>query len=869
MTPADRTGAAGPPRLAVWMLAASLHPYDHDPVMGDLEEGFAHRQLRSRREANRWYWAQAACSIPRFLSSSILWTVVMYANYLRLALRNLRKHKLNGAINIAGLSLGLSLCILILLFVRDELTFDRFHEQHQSLFQVQQHTFDAQGKLEDWNSNGPLPLGPDILAKVPGVEAVTRLWEESTFIRSGREVFEENALYVDPSFLSMFSFPLSEGDPGQALIRDGVVLSREAAGRLFPGQNALGQVIEVRLANIYETYRVTGVAVKIPANSSIRFDVLLPIDPWIQARYPDRVDSYNMSLVETYLLASADADRVALATGLERFYAEVRSDVLARLRERNDYAPGVNPATFGLLPMAAVHLQSASDPLYSYLLSALALGILLIACINFMTMSIGRSIARSTEVGIRKVVGAVRGQLMTQFWGEAVLIVAISMALGVVGAWAALPWFNELTDKSLSINLMAHWSIPAVILGLTLVTGLIAGSYPALVLSAFKPVDVLKSRLRVSGANWFTRSLVVLQFAMSVFLIIGTLVMKSQTDYLGDRELGFDSDRVVLVELNGLDGPMVASHFRQALASSPHVGGVTVAASALGYRGSSGRRYEHEGITYTVDMLSIDHDFLREMGVELTAGRDFDAARSTDSTGAVIVNQALVNAFGLESPLGTEIPGIAGTEIIGVTKDFNFQSLYQDVGPIMMAVEDYWGYSYLYVRLNAGSVSNAMEDLARTWGEVTADVPFLFEFLDDRMAKVYASDVRWQRIINVASVCAIFLALLGLFGLTAITVRGRLKELGIRKVLGASAPGLVTLVARDFLVLIAIGAAIAIPAAWIAVDHWLSGFAYHVSIGPAAFLVAIGLVLVAGMAAVVFQSLTAVMVDPVQTLRSE
>jgi putative ABC transport system permease protein len=864
---------SAPPRLARFLFSLCLHPADREVALGDLSEMYEHAAARKGpQRANLWYWLQVSSSAPRFLFHSTAWSSIMLANYLKLALRNLNRQRLHGAINLASLSLGLAICVLIMLFVRDELTYDRFHEGHETLYQVHSQTYEADGTLRDSNSNGPLPLGQALVDRVPGVEAYTRTRRASTFIRRGREVLEEGIIYVDPDFLTMFSFPLLAGDAKTAIGPNGVVLSDAAARRIFGDQPALGNDVEVRIGGEYATYVVTGVSQPVPANSTFQFDALLPMEPWIEATLSDRRDVFSMSVVQTWIKTRADLGPDVLATGLNGVHDAVRGDWDTSLRERIDYEPGVRPATFHALPLTKVHLTERSDPIYSYMLSALALGILLIACINFMTMAIGRSLSRSTEVGVRKVLGAVRGQLISQFWGEAVMVVVMSTLIGLTAAWFALPWFNGLTNKTLTLDLFSDWTLPAGIFALVLLTGLVAGSYPALVLSSFRPIDVLKSRLRVSGANWFTRSLVTLQFALSVAFIIGTLVMKQQTDYLRDREKGFDTEQVVLVELNGLDGPDTARRFREALDSSPQIAGITLAAGALGYRGSSGMRYDHEGTTYTIDMLSVDHNFVSEMGIDLKLGRDFDRDRSTDSSGTVVVNDALVRAFGMDDPIGMQVPGWPdgdGPTIIGVTSDFNYQSLYQDVGPLVMAVEDYWGYGYMYVRLAPGAAASGLGQLEATWAKTTADIPFLFEFLDDRMARVYASDLRWQRIINVASFCAIFLALLGLFGLTSITVRGRTREIGIRKVLGASVSGLVGLVARDFLRLILVGSALAIPVAYFALDRWLDGFAFRVDAGPFAYLAAIGLVVLAGMGAVGLQSMRAVRADPVNAIRAD
>jgi len=864
----------GPPRLARWLLSISLHPVDRDEVLGDLSEMYAHfRANYSPGRANAWYWIQTLKSAPRFFFQSLVWKSIMLKNYLKLTIRTLAKQKMQGGINLAGLSIGIALCILIMLFVRDEMTHDQFHAGQENIYQIQDFRFQPDGSTGGGNSNGSLPLGRTLVQDIGAIEDYVRIWADEYFVRTGSDVFNEDALFVDPSFLDIFTFPLLSGDAETALSsRSNVVLTESTAIRLFGTTDVVGKTMEVRVGTEYEVVDVTAVAADPPGNSTLQFGMLMPIETWIPVQFPQAVGQFGWSLVKTYVRMRSDANPEDLNESFDALYASTNGDYLQTLRERAEYPDGFQPATFRAIPLADVYLSRYSDPSYSYILSAIGLIILLIACINFMTLSIGRSLSRSREVGIRKSVGAVRSQLIGQFWGEALFMTLISTCLGLIFAWYALPIFNDITDKQLTLNLLEHWSFPVGILGIILLTGLISGSYPALVLSSFRPVDVLKSRLRVSGSNLFTRGLVTLQFTLSVCLIIGTLVMREQMDFLRNQDRGFRTDQVVLINLNGIDGDLARTRFADRLGQDSRIAGISLASSSLGYRGSNGYAVTFEGEKVNVDVLRVDHSFLDVMDISLQSGRSFDPDRPADSTGVVIVNQALVDRFGMTDVIGEIVPGLAPEDsptVVGISPNFRYQSLYQDVGPLMITMEKFQSYRYMYVRLTPGNVEGSIQKLEDSWKEVTADVPFQFEFLDDRMARVYARDIRWARIINIASGFAIFLALLGLLGLTSLTVQSRTKEIGIRKVLGASSSGIIGLITKDFALTVLIGAGLAVPLAYIFADNWLSGFAFRTQAGPMIYVAGIAIVLLGALLTIIAQSLKTVATQPVETLRSE
>lgn len=858
-----------PPYFLRALLEFCVHPADRDEVMGDLDELYAaYCQSDGPVRARAWYVRQVLFSTPAFILQSLGWRSLMLKNYATLALRTLNKQKIQGLINLSGLTIGIALAILILLFVRYEWTFDQVLEGHEDIVQIQEWRADAAGDYNPGNTNMSLPLADFLVSDVPGVESSTRIYDEEVFVRREGGVFEARTLFADRQFHSVFPFPVISGDPAG----DGIVLSRSSAVRLLGTENAVGSSLEVRVGTAYRTYDVVAVMDNPPPNSSIQYDVVAPIEDWIPARFPQAVDQYGWSLVTTYARLRPDGDIESVDDALAKQYALVSAEYLERLRARESIPDDVQPATWRAIPLSDMYLTSSSDPAYSFILIGLGIAILLIACINFMTLAIGRSLGRSREVGIRKAVGAVRGQLLAQFWGEAFFMTLLATSLGLLVAWYLLPVFNDLTDRVLTFSLLDDWSIPLGILAIVALTGLISGSYPAVVLSAFRPIDVLKSRVRVAGSNLFTKGLVTFQFIVSVVLIIATLVMQQQASFIREQDRGYETDQVVLVNLNGLDGEVARDRYRDALANDAAVVDMTLASSSLGYRGSIGFSGDFDGTKSNIDMLETDHRFLDVMNIDMEEGRGFNADLASDSS-VVVLNHAFVERFALEDPIGKPLPEWFPIQpapvVVGITSDFRFASLYQEVGPLMISVGSPSSFRYLYVRLAPGRVDDVVGRLESTWKSVTTDVPFEYEFMDDRMERVYASDLRWGRVINVASTSAILLALLGLLGLTSLTVQNRTKEISVRRVLGASRASLVMLIFQGFAGLILLGSLVAVPLGVIFSRKWLENYAFHADIGPGVYLFAVGAVFLAAFVTIAAQSFRTVSTDPATALRAD
>jgi putative ABC transport system permease protein len=811
---------------------------------------------------------------------------LMLKNYLKIALRNLRKQKLYSLINVMGLAIGLAFCVLVLLFVHDELTYDRFHANSDRIYRLFRDPVVADSPINR-ELYAPIPTGPAMQATFPEVEEFVRMAPfGSSVIRRGGQLFEQEGLaFADPSIFRVFTFPLRFGDQSTALARPGsVVIGKELARKYFDAENPLGQTLSIRLDGEFHEFEVTGVLEEIPANSSIRFQVLLPVQALLNifesyARVENRWDGTR---VITYVQLRDGADVGKVRAQLPQFMNTYMGDLFDQMRQEGTLKTAGPPIVYQLQPLSDVHLNpevpggftSPNDPQYSYVLGGIALAVLSIACINFMILAIGRSAKRVKEVGLRKVVGASRAQLMGQFWGEAFLLTALAFFLGIGLAEALLPVFNELADKNLSLSSVTA-SVPATAAlgGLLLLTGLAAGCYPALVLSGFKPIESLKDKLSLSGSNRFTKTLIVVQFGLSVFLVISTLVMSNQLRYIQNKNLGFQDEQVVVIPVNELDGERMLNLYREALSS--HTGVVDITGANVSFATGLWRRgFDYKGELRQMAVFRVDPNYVETLGMKVVQGRNFDPNLASDSTESILVNQAFVEQFGWQDqPLGKVLPvdwgGMKNPKVIGVVENFNYQSLRSRVEPVIIYTNPMDPILNLLVRIRPENMSGTLEDLRATWAGITNEVPFAYSFLDEDMNRLYRAEQRWSRIVGYGSFFAIFIACLGLFGLAGITALQRQKEIGIRKVLGATVANITALISGDFARLVGLAVVLASPLAWYAMNNWLANFAYRTEVGPDIFLVAGGAALAIALATVSWQAVRAALANPVESLRSE
>ncbi|NET33658.1 MAG: FtsX-like permease family protein [Cyanothece sp. SIO1E1] len=871
-----------PPKLASWLLSLSVAWKFKLEAEADLDELF---QIRCRNwgeaYARRLYWQDVLSIWIRRswfeeLDFTHLNTFSMFKNYMKVTLRSLKKQKSYAFINVFGLAIGLAFCALIFLYVQDELTYDQMHEKRDRLYRVELAHFDEQGNQDRSFRNGPIPLGPTLQAEVPGIEHFARIFYRQHYTKSAGEAIQELVMYSDAELLSMFSFDVLEGNPENLLPNlSSVVITESVVSKYFNNESAYGKTLRIRKNEVFEDFEVTGVIADPPSNSTLRVNMMLPIegDNFFN---PQFIDRFDMNLYQTYVLLNENVEISSLNDRLDTFTDKYHAQYQSFVRSQNGWPEDFRPFSYRLNPLPEIHLSSNSDPMYSYILSGIAIAILLIACINFMTLSIGRSSRRAKEIGMRKVIGAHRHQLMVQFWGEAFLICSISLIIGVLLAELFLPVFNVLSDKTLDFNYFENWQTLTFLVVFILFTGFIAGSYPALLLSNIKPISTLKGTLKLSGSNVFTKGLVSLQFALSVCLIVGTLVMNNQLKFIQNKDLGYNKEHVLVIPLNRINGLDLAAKMRNTIGNDANIADITATGTPLGFEGSFGYGVEHNGESFNINVFTVESNYNQFMELDIIAGRDFDPNLATDSLQSIIVNETLIERMGLTDPIGSTIPGIiqgedphGGAVIIGVVEDHIFAAMYQEIDPAFLTMNPAWGHNTLFIRMMPADISETIATIEHQWNEFYPEIPFNYSFLDDDLYEVYQEDERWASIVNYASSFAILIACLGLFGLVALTVSSRIKEVGIRKVLGASSIRITGLFAKEFIKLVTIGVIVAIPLAYYVMNTWLQNFAYRIDIHAGHFAIAAALVLIISLATISVQTIRAGLTNPAKTLSNE
>ncbi len=803
----------------------------------------------------------------------------MFNNYLKIALRNLLKHKAYSFINIAGLAVGLACCLLISLYVKDELSYDRYHEKADRLFKVV--TDGRSPEREAKFALTPAPLAEALVRDFPEVETTTRLFTlfGNAVVAHGEKRFnEERIFFGDSTFFEVFSIPLIAGNPKTALAKPAsMVLSETVAQKYFGSENPLGKTIRL---NDDDDLQITGVMRDVPANSHFHCDFLISLISAGFSRNPSFISNNNF---HTYLVLRDGASLQALES---KFPAAIKKYASAQIAARfgqtfeERLAAGYE-TKWSLLPVTDIHLHSQREYeiepngniMTVYLFSAIAVIVLLIACVNFTNLATARAASRAKEIGIRKVIGSNRTQLLRQFLAEAILLSLLGLLAAIVLAELFLPVFNGLAGKQIQAAFFERPGSIVALLGLGIFVGLLAGSYPAFVLSALRPVLVLKSAspAGTSGA-WIRRGLVVFQFAISVALIAGTLIVHNQLDFISSRRLGFDKEQVLVVKRASALGRQPET-FKQRLLQNP---GVINAATSTTLPGKLYGRstYRAPGApvenSYGMHEMYVDEDFLPTLAITLAAGRNFSRDFASD-TSAVLLNEAAAKLFGWEDPLGQTLaqPGdsLWRATVIGVVNDFHFESLHKPIQPLVILHQPF--FQYFSIRLRPENLAATVQVVESLWKEFVPQQPFEFSFLDQDFDALYRAEERTGKIFGLFAALAIFIACLGQFGLASHTIQKRTKEIGVRKVLGASATSIVGLLSKEFVRLVVIAMLIAAPMAYYIMSRWLQDFAYRITIGWWVFALAGGMALVIALLTVSVQSIKAALANPAEALRYE
>ncbi len=806
----------------------------------------------------------------------------MFKNYLKIALRNILKHKGYSFINILGLAVGMASCILILLYVHDELSYDKYHEKAEQIYRVTREWFNSDGSSSLHLGHVAPPIGPLLKNDFPDLLHVVRIASGGNpLLRHGDKVFQEERFYfADPDIFEVFTLPLVKGVHRTALTDpNGVVITSAMAQKYFGGEDPIGKVINF---DNQADLKITGIMQEVPPNSHFHFDFLGSMK-LLELVFGEReFKNWGSNNYATYLLFPPDYPSENLTTGIPAFIG----------RHHPDGEEAIPKTTLHFQRLTDIHLHSHLDSeleangniVYVYIFSAVAFFLLLIACINFMNLATARSANRAKEVGLRKVVGAERRQLIRQFLGETVVMALIALLLAVVLVEVALPKFNAFAGKELALRSQSVFFILASLLGVTLFVGIVAGSYPAFFLSQFQPVSVLKGQKIGSTRSRFRSALVVFQFAISIILIVGMGIVYDQLEYCRTKNLGLNREHVVVLPVES--GPEIARRYpdlRNQLLQHPQV--VNVAASKRVPSGrlldsSGGRLVDGEKTTtleFRIANVRVDHNFIPTYGMQMAAGRNFSVEFPTDSTQAFILNETAVKKIGWPSPAAAvDKPFEYGNRqgrIIGVVKDFNYESLHQPVTPIVLLIAPQ-NFNSISVKIRPErpeDIAATVEFLQKKWQEFRPNVPFQYSFIDERYEELYQNEHRLGQIFGTFASLAVFIGCLGLFGLASYTAEQRTKEIGIRKVLGASVSNIVLLLSKEFTLLVAIATIVSWPIAYYAMNRWLQEFAYRININNQSwtFLLAAFLAFAIALATVSFQAIKAAVNNPVKALRYE
>lgn len=799
----------------------------------------------------------------------------MIKNYFKIAFRNLVRNKVYSFINIVGLSIGLACAMLIMLYVKDEVSFDRFHKNVNNIYHIAVKSKHNGQEYKDGNT-GWLQ-GPRFAQNVPGIKYFVRVSGGSEDIKKGTEVYSQDLLRTDSTFFSVFTFPLLSGNPKTCLIDPrSIVLSEDAAKKEFGTTDAVGKVLMVKEDSVFFPYKVTAVAKRCPQNSSIRFDALILLrESETDAKNNDNWYNYFLN---TFVVLDEKANKQAVEKQMQNFYVADAKQTFEEMIKKYGGGADASMGTYFLQPYLDMHmstelpaqngLTNASNPMYSYILSGIALFVLLIACINFVNLTVARSVKRAKEIGIRKVVGGSKKQLIMQFLGESFLLCTIAFVLGVLLVQLLLPLFNNLANKALSLSYLFDAKLIIAYIALFVITALLAGFYPALVLSGYNPVQTLYGRFNISGKDYLQKSLVVLQFTLASFLITATFIIYKQFSFLTKTDLGYDDTNIVLIN-TGETKHSTAVTFKTELIKNPNIIGVS--AKNPGYWQTGAKNAVDSAIQFAYE--TIDENYLPLLKIPLVAGRNFSKDFPADSIQSVIVNESFVNAAHWKNPIGETVNFWYNNNetyhVIGVVKDYHFASLSQKIMPQLFTMKNSNLYGTYYIKIKPNSATASLQWIQKTFKQFYPMDPYSYEFKDVKNIREYESVNKWKQILLFGAILTIFISCIGLFGLSVLSAEKRTKEIGVRKVLGASVKNIVTALSTDFIKLVVIALVIASPAAYIVANKWLQNFPYRISLSWWMFVVAALMVIMIALFTVSFQAIKAAVANPVKSLRTE
>lgn len=866
-----------PPRLPTRFLKWFCNPMLIEDVEGDLSELFAERAAQNQLKARLKYMLDVLMLfrpgiVRNFEINNGLISTSMLRNYLKSAIRNLLKYKSFSSINIFSLTIGLAACMVIFLFINDEKSFDSFHENNiYRLCEVQSFPGTNTQKV----ALSMPGMGPTMTDQFPEIERYTRFWSWGSQLVEIEEknLMVDHVVGVDSTFFEIFDFQLIQGEANEVITGpNDAVISREMAMRLYGEEDVVGRTFDIDEGN----YVVRGIMETVPENSHLQFDIVLSV--FASGVESDEFNNrFGSNFLNTYFIMNEQADIEALTEKFPEYLAAAMDN------------PDINDIyKLFLQPLPEVHLASVDiehdynnhrkfNGQYLDVFVLVGIFILIIASVNFTNLTTARATYRSKEVGVRKAIGAMRKQLITQFIFESVLLSLFALVFAILLVIFALPLLNNVIDRELSIiPFLQSMEFVPVALGITLLLGIIAGLYPSIYLSSFKPVIVLKGLKNQEKKSIFRSSLIVLQFSLALGMIVCTLIVVEQLFFIKNKDIGFTKDHIVLIEMNG---EMQESYeqMKEELLGQANIVGVTASGQRLGnnfHQWGFKVRQDTGIVNYTPSNVHVDYDYLEVYGIQLVEGRSFSKEFATDDGLAFIVNEAFVKDLGFEEPIGRKVghswyPNDSLGTIIGVTEDFNFNSLHYKVNTLSMVIHSEWGFSEMSVKINGQNVEAALSEIENVYGKFVTEFPLQYEFLDDHFEELYKSDQQMGSVITIIAVLSIFIGCMGLFGLASISIRRRIKEIGIRKVMGASPKELMILLSKGFASMILISFVIASPVTFVFMSGWLENFAYRVDINPMLFVIGGTTALFIALVTISFHVIRAVRANPVSSLRYE
>ncbi len=797
----------------------------------------------------------------------------MLKNLIKTAFRNILRDKVYSLINVLGLTIGITSSIFILLYILDELSYDKYHVNHENIYRVITHITEQDDDFT-WVI-AQLPFAPTVRDKYPEVEKAVR------FIGMGRvlykkddlKFYEEEIFATDSAIFEVFSYEFIEGDPATALHSpNSIVLTRDLAIKYFSSENALGESLQAGS----ELYKVTGVIENVPKNSHFTFDGLISISTLNEQR---RTGNWGNFGVRTYLYAPNLTDPVAFQEKLSEIYDEYCAPVFKQYGISFEYK---------LQNLADIHLHSRyegednvnGDIKYIYIFSAIAVFMLIIASINYMNLATARSARRSREVGIRKVIGSHRFQLISQFIMESLFLSIIAFILSLVLVVAILPFFNDLLEKEISMNFLQDPTIIFSLLGIIMFVGILGGSYPAFYLSSFKPALVLKSKMTARGGNTFLRKgLVVIQFSISIVMLVCTWLVYDQLRFLSQKDLGFDKEHILRMSLSTNEMRQNYKALRTKLMELPDVINVGTASTSPGYGlGKNLINVEDQNgemVERGIDMYAVDYDYLSTLGFHIIEGRDFSRDYPSDTSAAVIVTEAMAERMGWESALGKKFSFIGrgdGSEpepmlVVGVVKNYHHRSLYNVIEPVLFLPRE--NLSIVHIRIDGRDIQENLAHVESVWNVVQTDQPFEYTFLDQEFQEQYSNDEKRGQVFTIFAGLTMAIACLGLLGLASYTAEQRTKEISIRKVVGANIQSLIYLVSKEFVLLVIISIVIGLPIAYYFMEQWLQNFAFAMKINWISFVLVSVTALIITFGTVSYHTIRAALANPVDALKEE